>query len=114
MTILETAGDTLSGISWEGIGRIAFLIVFFLVVILLFVAFFLFIWWKSFNIRVNLYEPFGQIHFTEEEIERMKTTGFKGSTLKFDMVRKRVTHGKHTTSKGVPFFQTFMPLRKME
>jgi len=119
--IIEQIGGSMSSFGWGGVGNIAFIVSIVLgtVIFLLFVL--LFIWWKSFYINVKIYEPYGQIALSEEDIEKIKkeskemnTNTLKRHGIKFDMIRKKKTHGKYVTLKGSPFFQIFMPLIKIE
>lgn len=78
-------------------------------------------WWKSFYIRVRIYEPYGQISLTEEtltdimeEAKKGEYTTLERKDIKFDMFKKKNTHGKYIKSKGTQFFNIFMPHKKIE
>lgn len=119
--LLEQAGAGLSAFSWDSMGYILIAIIGVLAMILFFGAIFLIMWWRSFNIKVSIYEPFGQVPLSTEEMKSIYTESRKGNyetlkkkNLKFDTFKRKTTRGKHISQKGTHFFQTFMPLRKHE
>lgn len=119
--ILASVGGGVGTFIESSIGNVLTVIVIFLVVILIFgLAFFLF-WWKSYDVRVKIYRPVGQVKMTDEEMVELKYESdpeealkkLKERSVRFDYLRFRVTHGKHTKVKGAPYFQTFRPMRKL-
>lgn len=119
--ILGQAGSYLGKFGWESMGNILVVVVIFFFLIVLFIAIFLFMWWKSFNLKVMIYEPIGQVPLSDEELDKIKEEAKDGKdkTLKekkihFSNIRYKRTHGKFIVSKGNPFFQTFFPFRKHE
>jgi len=121
MTVLDQAGSAISGLGWGSIGIIVTTIAVIMGMLLLVGAVALFLWWKTFDISVKIYAPFGQINLTEQEIKKMqieakynKQDTIKAKNLKFDMIKFKRTHGKYVTKKGASYFSTFIPLRKHE
>ncbi len=119
--LMDTVGDTLGQFGWSSMGNIALVLAIFLMILLVIICIMIFVWWKGFNIPVGIYEPLGQIPLTDDELESIgKQTPNKNKeflnkkNITFDNVRFKRTHGKHITSKGTPYFQTFFPLKKHE
>lgn len=120
-SLLSEVSSGFSTFSWGSIGQIAFAVTLVLGIILFFVTLFLFVWWKSFYIKTTIFEPYGQVELTKEEIAQAvleakegKTDMLKSKKVRFDMFKKKVTHSKYVTIKGTPFFNTFMPFRRIE
>lgn len=115
--IIEGLGSSIGGFAWGSMGQIVFWVTTITGVIVLFIGIWFFMWWKSFNLDVKIYEPIGLIQLSEkekQEIAKGKRDILKEKNLKFDMIRYHKTHGKYSTIKGSPFFRTFMPLKKHE
>lgn len=119
--MIDQLGQSFSAFGWGSMGTITLIISIFLLVILLFGGFFLFMWWKSFYIKVKIYEPYGQIDMDREtaikiinESREGKHDTLQSSNIQFDMFKKRNTHGKFTKIKGTPYFNTFMPFKRIE
>lgn len=120
-TIMDQVGTSFNTFSWSSMGYIALILI---IVISLFVIFgfiFFFIWWKGFNIPVKIYEPKGRVLLKPEEIQKMLAEAKAGSSktieeenIKFDIIKSKRTHGRHFSIKGTPYFQIFMPHRKLE
>ncbi len=119
--ILKGVGTSISNFSWSSIGKNTFIIPMFVLALLLLGGIWFILWWKSYHLKVKIYEPFGQIKLTPEDIAKIKaealegkTDTLKGNKIKFDTIRIKRTHGKFTTVKGNPYFNTFLPFRKHE
>ena len=119
--ILEGVGTSIGNFSWASIGQITFIITMFVLALLLLGGIWFILWWKSYHLRVKIYEPFGQIKLSPEDIAKIKAEALEGNTdtlkennIKFDTIRTKKTHGKFTTVKGNPYFNTFLPFRKHE
>lgn len=119
--LLDQVGAGISGFTWESLGWILLVFGVFIFLILVFAAVFLFMWYNSFNLRVKIYEPRGQVQMTQEDINKIysevaqgKSDTLKQKGIKFDLINIKKTKGKHLTQKGTPYFQTFIPLRKMQ
>lgn len=117
--IVDKAMTGVGEFSWAGMGTILVVIMVVVGGILFFVLLFGFMWWKSFNYKVKIYEPIGQIELSEKDMERIKSSKgldkirlLERNNIKFDSIKFKRTHGRFITIKGTPFFQTFMPLRK--
>ena len=119
--ILEGMGSSIGEFSWASIGQATFVIAMFLISLLILGGIWFFLWWKSYHLKVKIYEPFGQINLTEEDTANIKAEALEGKAntlndkkIKFDTIRIKTTHGKFTTVKGDPYFNTFMPFRRHE
>jgi len=119
--LVNQLGDSIGSFGWASAGNIAFIVTIILMLFLFFVGIFIFIWWKSFYVKVNIYEPYGQVKLSEKDLEKVKEEAKNGtsktlkeSMIKFDMVKYKKTHGKYTTVKGTPYFNTFMPFKKIQ
>lgn len=119
--LLNQIGDTMGAFGWGSIGTISVVITVFLGLIILILALFFFMWWKSFYIKVKIYEPYGQINLEREDINNIidearhgEITTLQDKKIQFDMFKKKRTHGKYVTVRGTPFFNTFMPFKKIE
>lgn len=75
MTLLDNLGTSISGLAWGSIWNIVFIVVIFLIVILIIAAVWVFMWWRTFNYSVKIYEPRGQIFLTEEEMYNLYKGG---------------------------------------
>ena len=123
MSMIDTLGSSIKGFAWQSMGQVVFVIVLAMALILMFSMFFLFIWYKSFNIKATIFKPLGQEKLSKEDIEKLKASNLpaeeKSKILRegqifFDYTKKKITHGRHIKTKGNTFFQLFMPLRKLE
>lgn len=119
MTVLDNLGSSLSGFAWGSIWTIVFWVVILLFVILCIAGIWLFMWWRTFNYSVKIYEPRGQVILSPQEKYNLykgtpneKIDLIKSKDLKFDQLKFKKTHGKYVTIKGTPYFRTFMPFRK--
>lgn len=120
MTIVDNLGSSIGSFAWGQLGNALFIfIIFFTVLIVVgFVSFFM--WWKSFNVKVHVYRPLGQVKFTDLEMQEIQEAVNRGEisplmkNIKFDYMVKRTTHGKDTTSRGTAYFSLFMPLKKIK
>jgi len=119
--ILSSVGGGVQNFLYSGLGNILSVVVILLAVILFFGIVFLFFWYKSYDVKVNIYQPVGQVPMSEDDVIRLKKIKdseerlkkIKSSGVRFDYLRRKKTHGKHTKVKGVQHFQTFMPMRKL-
>lgn len=120
MTIVDTVGQSLGGFAWASLGQALFIFIIFFIVLFIFGFLSFFIWYKSYNVKVTIFQPLGQVAFTEEELKEMQEEAAKGikssrlKEIKFDYIKKRTTHGKYNTIKGVAYFCMFMPLKKIK
>lgn len=119
--MLSQLGQSFGTFGWESMGTITLVISITLGALILLLGGLFFMWWKSFYIKVRIYEPYGQVPMTKEEKEQLKIDiSGKGNKaldekgIRFDMVKHRNTHGKFITSKGTPYFNIFMPNKKLE
>lgn len=119
--ILATFGSQIGTFSWAGMGQIVFIITIFLLGLILIGIIMFILWWKSYYLQVKVYEPYGQVNFTDKELRDIKEEGKQGLSktltkkdIKFDTIKIKRTHGKFLTTKGNPYFATFMPFRKHE
>lgn len=114
MTVLDQLGSTFSDFSWSSIGSIAFILAIFFGVLLLFGGIAFFMWWRSYHIKVRIYEPFGQV--PEDILKGINDNELEDTTKKvrFDMLRYKTTHGKYATIRGTNYFATFMPFKRHE
>lgn len=119
--LIGQLGESFSEFGWGSIGSISLVISIFLLVLAIIGGVLFFMWWKSFYIRVKIYEPYGQIDVDKdtareiiEESKLGESKTLEGTSIRFDMFKKRNTHGKYTSIKGTPYFNTFMPNRKLE
>lgn len=119
MTLLDNLGQSFSGFAWGSIWTIVFWIVVLMGVIFVIAGIWFFMWWKTFNYSVRIYEPRGQVVLSPEDSYNLykgspkeKVNLIKEKNLKFDQLKFKRTHGKYVTVKGTPYFQTFMPFRK--
>ncbi len=121
MAILDNAGSYLSKFGWESMGSILIVVVIFFFLMIFFLGIWAFMWWKSFNLNVMIYEPIGQVPLSDKELNDMKEEAKVGKDktliekkIQFSNIRFKKTHGKFITSKGDPFFRTFFPFKKHE
>lgn len=121
MALLDQAGTYLGKFGWESMGNILIVVVIFFSLMVLFTCVFLFMWWKSFNLVVKIYEPIGQVPLSEEELNNIKEETkvgedktLKEKEIRFSNIKYKKTHGKFIISKGNPFFRTFSPFRRHE
>ena len=119
--IMDQAGSYLGKFGWESMGNILVVVVIFFFLLVFFGLIFLFMWWKSFNYNVRIYEPIGQIPLSEEELVDIKEETKTGENktliekqIRFSNIKYKKTHGKFVVSKGNPFFRTFLPFRRHE
>lgn len=119
--LIDKLGTSFSAFGWTSLGNIVFVITIVLGVLVLFGLMFFFMYWKSFYIKIKIYEPYGQVNLDQNTIHKIKqeatvgkSTTLESSEIQFDMFKKKSTHGKYVTVKGTPFFQLFMPFKKLE
>ena len=112
--LFGSIGRSIGGFAWSSLGNILTVIIIVLAVIIFFAVIFVFMWWKSFNIRVKIYKPVGQIPFNPDEIHQEELSQkLKDNKVRFDYIHFRRTHGKYATIKGCQYFITFLPMRKV-
>lgn len=119
--LLGQLGQSFSTFGWGSIGTITLVISIILGILLVFVLFFFFLWWKSYYIKVRIYEPYGQTNLDNADLDKIKKEASEGKTeilnkknIHFDMFKKKNTHGKYIKIKGTPYFATFMPMQRIE
>lgn len=119
--LLDQVGTSVGDFSWASIGQIGLVITIFFGALIIIGGVLLLMWWKSFYIKVRVYEPYGQIDLSPEEeayiLAKSKDKDYdymNDKKIQFDMIRIKSTHGKYITYKGAPSFHTFMPFRKHE
>lgn len=120
-SIIDQVGSSLGSFGWSSMGNIVLVITVIFTVIIIIIIIMLFLWWKSFNIQVKIYEPMGQIPLDDKDLEKAKEQTpeenkelINKKKITFDNISFKKTHGKHITKKGTPYFQTFFPLKKHE
>ena len=93
---------------------------FFFVLVAFGIVWFL-VWWKSYHIKVKIYEPFGQVKLTRddyikirEELKEGKINALEKKNIKFESIKYTRTHGKFMTKKGTSYFALVRPLKKLE
>lgn len=122
MTVLDKIGGTLGSFGWDSMGNILVVVMIVIALIVVFGIIAVFMWYKTFNIQVKLYEPKGQVPLSEEELVKIKAKAAKGDVLeelkkrnlKFSLLKVRRTRGKYVTVKGDPYFMTLLPFKKHE
>lgn len=120
MSVVDSVGQSFSSVAWGGLGQALFIFIIFFVILILFGVVSLFSWWKSYGFKVTIFEPLGQMKFTDEELKQIQQDVMNGilsdklRQIKFDSIKKRVTHGKDLTVKGTAYFGLFIPLKRIK
>jgi hypothetical protein len=120
MSIVDQVGGSVGAFAWQGLGGALFIFIIFFFVLALVGGVTFFLWWKSYNLKVTIYKPLGQIKFTPEEITQMLSDQAAGihneklKQIKFDYLGRKTTHGKDITQRGTSYFALFMPLKKIK
>lgn len=118
--IIQTMTSQVGNMTWGSLGGVLFIFIIFFILLVIFGGAGLFMWWKSYNLKVTIFQPLGQELITEEEKKAIEEDAAKGIThpklrkIIFDYMKKRVTHGKYTSIKGTAYFTLFMPLKKIK
>lgn len=119
--LIGQLGQSFGSFSWGSIGMITLVVSIILGIVILFLGVFFFLWWKSYYIKVKIYEPYGQINLDDADIAQIIQEAQEGNidtlkknNIRFDMFKKKNTHGKYVKVKGTPYFATFMPMQKIE
>lgn len=108
MTIFSDLGNSISNMAWSGLGNVALTIAIILFIIIIFCLIWFFMFWKSFDINVKVYTPFGQPYLDSRAAIELE----KGLTdIKINRIKYKRTHGKYVTVKGTQYFRTFMPFK---
>lgn len=120
MSIIDTVGSSFGSFAWGSLGNMLFIFIIFFFVLIVVGGMAWIMWWKSYNTKVHIFRPLGQIKFTEQEIREINAATEKGEThasmrsIKFDFLKRKTTHGKDITQRGTSYFALFMPLKKIK
>jgi flagellar basal body-associated protein FliL len=121
-TPIDQMMGSMGSMAWSSMGSVLFVFIIFFIILIVFGGLGMFMWWKSYNVRVTVFQPLGQAKFTEEELREINDAKLNNTLqdlkfmkeIKFDYMKKRVTHGKYISVKGTSYFTMFMPMKKMK
>lgn len=118
--IISSVGGSLKGFGWATIGNVLLILMIFMIVLVVIGGVLFFLWFRSFNIRVKIFEPMGQVIEADvQDIKNLDTAEeriqkIKDKNIRFDNINVRKTKGKYIKDKTKTFFKTLMPLRNHE
>lgn len=120
MTIVDSFGSNIGSFAWSSLGNALFIFIIFFIVLFAVGMLTFFIWFKSYNTKVFIFQPMGQIKFNEDELKQINDDIQAGKVpkafehIKFDFLKRKKTHGKDITQRGTSYFALMMPLKKIK